>query len=64
MRLIMNPGHAHIVFGKVVRAGDDFEVPDNEAEIWIKLGRARKRGPGRPPNRYSRADMRAEEGNE
>lgn len=66
MRLIMNTGHRFEIYGRVVNAGDEFEVPDNEALLWMKLGRARKYGPGRPPKsesagRYNRADMRAED---
>lgn len=72
MRLVMKPGQEYMVYGKKVRAGEEFDVPENEAEVWQKLGRAMKageepprRGPGRPPKnelgRYQRADMRAED---
>ncbi len=40
MRLIMKPGQDHPVFGKMVRAGEEFEVPDLEAPVWIHSGRA------------------------
>lgn len=64
MRLIMNSGHERVVFGRRVRAGEEFEVPDIEARLWKLLGWATdapirnrnltaepeqpKRGPGRP----------------
>lgn len=41
MKLIMNQGHSHPVFGKTVHAGETFETPENEAMVWIKSGRAR-----------------------
>jgi hypothetical protein len=60
MRLIMKDGQeTRVVFGKVVRAGEEFDVPDNEAVTWIKLGFARQ-APARR-GRYSRSDMRAED---
>lgn len=73
MRLIMNEGHEYVIYGKTIRAGEEFDVPENEAKIWQQLGRARKkdelpkRGPGRPRKqeesqpRYDRRDMRAED---
>lgn len=61
MRLIMNAGHEFEVYGKVMRAGDEFEVPDNEAAVWLKLGRARRAEQERKRGRYARADMRAED---
>jgi hypothetical protein len=61
MRLIMNAGQQHIVFGKLVRPGDEFEVPDQEAHTWLAMGWARLAQPTRPSKRYSRADMRAAE---
>ncbi len=41
MKLIMNQEHSHPVYGKAMRAGETFDVPDNEAVVWIKSGRAR-----------------------
>jgi hypothetical protein len=64
MRLVMKLPQ-HIVYGKVVRAGEEFEVPDNEGRTWLLLNLAsevpaapRRRG------RYSRGDMRAEDSDE
>ena len=53
------------VYGRALKAGDDFECPDNEARTWILMGKAQqRRGPGRPrkddPMYYHRADLRAE----
>jgi hypothetical protein len=45
MRLVMNPGHEYVVFGRRVRAGDEFEIPDTEARLWKLLGRARDAPP-------------------
>jgi hypothetical protein len=46
MRLIMNPGHERIVFGRRVRAGDEFDVPDeHEARVWVLVGWAREAPP-------------------
>ena len=45
MRLIMNQGHEYNVFGRLVRAGEEFETPDNEAVVWIQFGRAHKAPP-------------------
>ena len=62
MRLIMKPGQVHNVFGKVVRGGEEFEVPDNEGVTWIKLGIAREPSlEKRRSGRYNRSDMRAED---
>ena len=53
MRLVITRGH-HTVYGKVLAAGDTFDVPDNEARTWKMLGWAHedtepeRRGPGRP----------------
>jgi hypothetical protein len=41
MRLVMNEGHEHQVYGRLVRAGEVFEAPDLEAKVWIQFGRAR-----------------------
>jgi hypothetical protein len=41
MRLVMNEGHEHRVYGRLVRAGEVFEAPDLEAKVWIQFGRAR-----------------------
>lgn len=38
MRLVMNNGHERVVFGRRVRAGEEFEVPDVEARLWKLLG--------------------------
>lgn len=62
MRLMMNAGQVHTIYGKVVRGGDEFEVPDNEGHVWIKLGRARElQHEPRRKGRYNRSDMRAED---
>lgn len=45
MRLIMNPGHEYVIYGKKVRAGDEFDVPENEAQTWLKLSRASRASP-------------------
>lgn len=45
MRLIAN--ESVLVYGRALKAGDDFEVPDNEGHVWILMGKAQqKRGPG------------------
>lgn len=56
-----------LVYGRALKAGDEFEVPDNEARTWILMGKAHpKRGVGRPRKDeaasgfYNRADLRAE----
>jgi hypothetical protein len=61
MRLIMNSGQIHTVYGKVVCGDEEFEVPDNEGVTWIKLGRAHKASAPSRKGRYSRSDMRAED---
>lgn len=45
MRLVMNEGHEHAVYGKIMRAGEEFEVPDNEASTWMTIGWARRARP-------------------
>jgi hypothetical protein len=60
--LIMNPGQKYLVYGKQVRSGEEFEVPDDEGLTWIKTGRAKEVKGERPrKGRYSRSDMRAED---
>jgi hypothetical protein len=54
------------VYGRALKAGDEFEAPEREARVWILMGKAQhKRGPGRPRKEdaafYHRADMRAED---
>jgi len=44
MRLVMNPGNNYMIYGKMIRAGDEFEVPANEGETWVRLGRASPKG--------------------
>jgi hypothetical protein len=62
MRLIMNVGQKHTVYGKVVRGGEEFEVPDNEGVTWLKMGHAKEiKGERLRKTRYSRSDMRAED---
>ena len=62
MRLVMNPGQRHTVYGKVVSGGEEFEVPDNEGVTWLKMGRAKEiKGERLRKSRYSRSDMRAED---
>jgi len=77
VRLIMNEGHRHVVFGKMINAGEEFYAPESEALTWIKMGRARqastkvetveeKEDPpqkteGARRKRYSRSDLRAED---
>jgi hypothetical protein len=39
MRLVML--QEKDVYGKRVKVGEEFEVPDNEAVTWIKIGFAR-----------------------
>lgn len=61
MRLRMNQGERHTIFGKVVTGGDEFEVPDEEGKTWILIGKAQKADDPKPRRgKYSRADMRAE----
>lgn len=64
------------VYGKVMKAGDEFECPDKEARLWGAMARAKPsedqtetmraeqdaqpRRRGRPPGTYARRDMRAE----
>jgi hypothetical protein len=64
MRLIANENV--FVYGRALKAGDEFEVPDTEGRVWMLTGKAQqKRGPGRPRKEdaayYHRADMRAED---
>ena len=59
MRLIMNETHA--VYGKIVQAGEEFEVPDNEGRTWITIGWAHEAPARRRGGRYHRTDMRAED---
>ena len=64
MRLIMNSGHSYEIFGRMITAGDEFEVPDKEGETWVRLGRARlktKTPVDIEKRHYRRRDMRAEE---
>jgi hypothetical protein len=62
MRLVMNRGQRHPVYGKVVREGEEFDVPDDEGLTWIKTGRAKEvKGERLRKGRYSRSDMRAED---
>jgi len=52
----------HTIYGKIVKAGEEFEVPDTEANAWIILGMAAKAEDlPRRRGRYNRADMRAED---
>jgi len=62
MRLVMNQGNEHAVYNKMVRAGEEFEVPDSEGEIWVKIGRAHVAEPEEQKRRgrYARRDMRVE----
>jgi hypothetical protein len=41
MRLVMNPGREHVVYGRRVRGGDEFDVPEVDARLWKLLGWAR-----------------------
>lgn len=57
-----------LVYGRALKAGDEFDVPDNEGRVWMLMGKAQqRRGPGRPrkdeaaPGLYNRADLRAED---
>ena len=66
MRLIANEDV--LVYGRAMKAGDEFDVPDNEGRVWVLMGKAQpKRGPGRPRKEeasagfYNRADLRAED---
>lgn len=63
MRLIANENI--LVYGRQLKAGEEFDVPDNEGRVWTMMGKAQpKRGPGRPRKddlRYHRADLRAED---
>jgi hypothetical protein len=61
MRLIMNSGQTHSVYGKIVHGDEEFEVPDKEGVTWIKMGRARKADAPLRKGRYSRSDMRVED---
>jgi hypothetical protein len=54
MRLVMT-AQRHSVYGRVVRAGEEFDVPDNEAVTWLKLGYARKAHPVRATTEAPRA---------
>ena len=60
MRLVMLQDH--LVYNKPVQAGEEFEVPDNEGENWVKRGWARASSPEdqKRRGRYNRRDMRAE----
>jgi hypothetical protein len=64
MRLIMNKGQRHTIYGKVVNAGDEFEVPEVEAKAWVLLGMAKEKEIVEDPKprrgRYNRSDLRAE----
>lgn len=60
------------VYGRALKAGEEFEVPDGEGNTWVLIGKAHekgnKRGSVRPrketpvfDGRYWRADLRAED---
>jgi hypothetical protein len=64
MRLIANEDVQ--VYGRPLKAGEEFEVSAAEGRVWVLMGKAQhKRGPGRPRKEdaayYHRADMRAED---
>lgn len=64
MRMIVTAKTAE-VYGKVLRAGEEFECPDKEARLWRTLGRAKPMDEAtaaekRRLNQYARRDMRAE----
>jgi hypothetical protein len=61
VRLIMNQGECHTIYGKTVSGGEEFEVPDTEGNTWIAIGKAKKAEDPKPRRgRYNRADMRSE----
>ena len=63
-KMVMNPGHEYIVYGKMVRAGEEFEVPDAEVNLWEMFKRAARvseEEEAKPKKRYNRRDMRAED---
>jgi len=65
MRLIMGK-EERFVYNKVIRPGEEFEVPDGEGKLWLKLGIAtevpiRRFSTRTMKGRYNRSDMRAED---
>ena len=62
-RLVVNPGHQFVIYGRQMQAGDEFECPEHEAHVWRLKGWARDAAPPQPRRgRYARADMRADDG--
>lgn len=60
MRLVSDK--EQFVYGKLIRVGEEFEVPDGEGELWLKLKIAKQVIPSAPRRgRYHRTDMRAED---
>lgn len=63
-RLVVSSGHRFEIYGRAMKAGDEFECTEREAAVWRIKGWASD-APTQPPQprthrgRYSRADMRA-----
>jgi hypothetical protein len=61
----------HKVYGRAMKAGDEFECTEGEAAVWRKMGwasdaqssepKASEAQPRSHRGRYSRADLRAED---
>ncbi len=59
MRLVLTIDRP--VYGRTMHAGEEFEVPDNEGEAWVKVGWARTVPEDQKRRRgYARRDMRTE----
>jgi hypothetical protein len=58
MKLVVNPGKEFTIYGRALRGGDEFEVPDKEGETWKKLGWA---SPAPSRQRELTRDMKAED---
>ena len=74
MRLRVPEGKEYRIHGRLYKAGEEFDAPDKDGQLWKVTGLAEeivRRGPGRPrkietpemrePARYERKDMRAED---
>jgi hypothetical protein len=58
MKLVVNPGKEFTIYGRALRGGDEFEVPDKEGETWKKLGWA---SPAPSRQRELTRDLKASE---
>lgn len=61
-RLVINSGHRFEIYGRAMKAGDEFECSESEAVLWrIKGWASDVPQPRMNRGRYARADLRADD---